>query len=457
LLQKSYHIGIRLCLVLAPIQEWPAVSASTPRQFLWQIITIGTLLVGYSGYYVCRSVLPVVSNQMMSDSQLGFSEVQYGLLGTVGIIAYAVGKLFGGYFAGAVSSRVLFLAGMILSVVCVACFGFADGMAMILITWGANRFVQAQGWAGVVSIGQRWTTPAMRGKVMGILTLSYLFGDSLARLYLGLFIKFGLSWQAVVWVAAATLGGLSIVTLFLLKPSPSRLIGLVEYDSSASAADEVAQKRLSYWGILRSLFTRPAFYLVCGINMGLTTVRETFNTWTPKYLLQVVGLAPEDCAWLSACFPLAGAIAALFAGFSIDKLNGRFGAFMVASLSAGVVSMLAVACFDFRDRPVLAIGITSAVALFIMGPYTFCSGALAQKLGGVHGAGVAANLIDCAGYALGSIISGLLAGWMIQQFGFTTLLGLLVGLLIATQFVACLFWWHEYQDQLAKRELLGRP
>ncbi len=402
----------------------------------WQGVTLGSLFVGYAGYYVCRSVLPVVSNRMIADPTLGLDDAGYGHLLTVGIVMYAVGKVAGGVFAGLVSARTLFLAGMALSAACVAAFGLAGGLAAVFAVWGANRLVQAQGWAGLVAIARRWSAPVARGRVMGFLTLSYLFGDSLARLYLGAFIKWGLGWRAVAWVAAGTLAALFAVGVFLLRPSPAA-VGLPEFEPEPPPA------RPQLADILARLFTRPAFVLVCGMNAGLTAVREAFNSWTPRYLETEVGLPPEDCGLLSALFPFAGAVAAVLAGFAVDRLRGRFGGLTVGLLAAGVLTMLAVAVLDFRDRPVLALAVTSAVALFIMGPYTFCSGALAQKLGGSAGAGVAANLMDAAGYAVGAVVSGVLAGWLVKQFGFAPLLWVLLGLLVFTLLAAAAFWRDE--------------
>lgn len=421
---------------------------ASPCLLRWQIITLGTLFVGYAGYYVCRSVLPVVSIQMIADPTLGLDKVGYGYLGTVGIVAYAVGKFAGGLFAGLVSARTLFLTGMALSVVCVAAFGFSGGLVAIFTFWGANRLVQAQGWAGVVGIARRWSSPEARGRIMGLLTLSYLFGDSLARFYLGLFVKFGLTWRAVMWVAAATLGSLLVIGVIFLRSSPTS-VGLPEFESDTPI--DHTENRPDLGAIFRGLITRPAFWLVCGVNMGLTAVRETFNLWTPKYLNEAVGLQEEDCGLLSALFPLAGAVAAVLAGLAVDRLRGKFGGLIVGLLAAGVVAMLAVAVLDFRDRPTLALAVTSAVALFIMGPYTFCTGALAQKLGGANGSGVAANLFDTAGYAFGSVVSGVLAGWLVKQFGFAPLLWVLVGVLVVTQLTAVGYWWDERSAEGVRR------
>ena len=144
----------------------------------WQFVTVATLFTGYAGYYVCRSVLPVASTGMMNDPGSGIDEVGYGRLVAVGIYLYALGKLVNGVGAEYVGGRAAFLLGMVLSLAVVACFGLAAGAGLMLALWGANRFVQSIGWVGAGEDHRRLFTPARLATVMGVLSLSYLFGDA---------------------------------------------------------------------------------------------------------------------------------------------------------------------------------------------------------------------------------------------------------------------------------------
>lgn len=77
----------------------PPPAADAARLRTWQGATAGTLFVGYAGHYVCRSVLPVVSNQLIDDPSVGIDAHGYGRLGAVGIYCYAAGKLLNGVSA----------------------------------------------------------------------------------------------------------------------------------------------------------------------------------------------------------------------------------------------------------------------------------------------------------------------------------------------------------------------
>ena len=269
------------------------MTTSDTRLRRWQAVTVATLFTGYAGYYVCRSVLPVASNQMIADPALGLDKVGYGRLVAVGIYVYVVGKLCNGVLTEYVGGRVAFLAGMVLSAACVAAFGLAGGLTAFLVLWAANRFVQSAGWVALVQITGRWFRPGSLATVMGVLCLSYLFGDALARLYLGAFARVRVGWRELFFIAAGTVAVLALVGSVALRSSPKAL-GLPEpppppgnvFGDGASG-----DSRLPLGRLLRPLLASPMFWLVCLMNAGLTAVRETFNAWTPLYLEQGVGLS----------------------------------------------------------------------------------------------------------------------------------------------------------------------
>jgi len=421
------------------------VSDEAARLRRWQLITVATLFTGYAGYYLCRSVLPVASNGMMNDPGSGIDEVSYGRLVAVGIYLYALGKLVNGISAEYVSGRLVFLLGMVLSAALVVGFGFAAGAVAMLAIWGANRFVQSIGWMGLVKITGRWFPPARLATVMGILSLSYLFGDALARFYLGAFVKTGLGWRELFLVAAGTLAVIAFVSYFTLKSSPTD-VNLPEPPPPARnvfGADDHGHGSVPLWKLLGPLLASRMFWLVCLMNVGLTAIRETFNAWTPRYLEKGIGLSTGDVGMLSALFPLCGAVASLLAGWSADRLKGRFGRLIVplSALTTGVLWVFANT--DLHGQPALALALISLSALCMMGPYTFCSGVLALNLGGKRAGAASAGIIDAVGYTGGAIVSGEVAGHLVKQYGFGPLLDVLFWLGVGTCVIGSVYWFFE--------------
>ena len=84
-------------------------------------------------------------------------------------------------------------------------FGLAGGIPLFTLAWMGNRLVQSMGWAGMIKITSRWFSYSSYGTVMGIISLSYLFGDAASREFMSVLIGAGLGWRGVFYAAAATL------------------------------------------------------------------------------------------------------------------------------------------------------------------------------------------------------------------------------------------------------------
>ncbi len=145
----------------------------------------------------------------------------------------------------------------------------------------------------MVKITGRWFSYSAYGTAMGVISLSYLFGDAAARRFMGLLLEAGLGWREVFWAAAGVLFVLSVLNWLWLKESP-RAIG--QEEPAANPLNVYGQRpqdsgttARSLRSLLVPLVTSPEFLVVCLLSLGLTLLRETFNLWTPTYFTEVVG------------------------------------------------------------------------------------------------------------------------------------------------------------------------
>jgi OPA family glycerol-3-phosphate transporter-like MFS transporter len=332
------------------------------------------------------------------------AKIRLGTIASLGVFAYAIGKFPSGWLADFLGGRRNFLFGMAGAIVFTVLFGLAGGIPIFTLAWMGNRLVQSMGWAGMVKITSRWFSYSTYGTVMGIISLSYLFGDAAAREFLSLLIGAGVGWRGLFYAAAATLGGLLLVNLLWLKETPER-IGFPEPPANPANLfhAEVHVKAGSLFGT----FGRSGvFWLVCLLSCGVTILRETFNLWTPTYFTQSVGLTVADAAQKSALFPLFGGISVLVAGFLSDRLgrSGRAAIILYGMLlSAVVLSVLAFG--DFGGSKAAPVALVALVAFVMIGPYSYLAGAISLDFGGKQGSATASGLIDGAGY-LGGVLSG---------------------------------------------------
>ena len=420
----------------------------------WQFLTVALMVTGYAGYYLCRSDLSVALPLLIQDlAARGISadvaKVRLGTIASMGVLAYAVGKFPGGWLADFLGGRRNFLFGMAGSILFTVWFGLAGGIPLFTLAWIGNRGVQALGWVGMVKITSRWFSYSTYGTVMGILSLSYLFGDATARQFMAILLAHGLGWRGVFLAAAGTLGALLLMNALLLRESPQRL-GFAEPEVNPvnlfkDAGEEHRPKSL---GALLGTFGRtPIFWLVCLLSLGVTLMRETFNLWTPTYFTQALGLTNADAAQKSALFPLFGGFSVLLAGFLSDRLGrgGRATIIFYGLLSTTVV-LLILAFADLGGSKSGPVWLVALVAFLMIGPYSYFAGAMSLDFGGKQGSATAAGFIDGISY-LGGALAGNSMASVSVRWGWKGAFVVLAGVALLSSGAAGVYLWNEMGRQ----------
>lgn len=409
-------------------------------------LTVGLMVVGYSGYYLCRSnlsvTLPMIAGEMAARGVDPHSaRVQLGAVASLGTLAYALGKPFAGSLADFLGGRRNFLGGMAGAVAFTLLFALGGSLPLFTVAWVGNRLVQSLGWGGMVKITSRWFAFSTYGTVMGILSLSYLFGDAAARGFMGLLIGQGIGWRGVFFAAAGVLSVLLVFNLWLLKESPAK-VGLEdpETDPANVYGDQgIEPTPSSLASLLAPLFRSPAFGMVCLLSLGVTLVRETFNTWTPTYFIDGLGLSPAAAAGRSALFPLCGGVSVLLAGFLGDRLGRRGRAAIMAVgllLAGGALAILGAS--DLGRSTVWPVVLVAVIAFLLLGPYSYLAGALALDFGARRGSATASGIIDCVGY-LGGYLAGEAMARISLAFGWRGAFLILAAITWLSSAVAALF------------------
>jgi OPA family glycerol-3-phosphate transporter-like MFS transporter len=385
----------------------------TPRSLaFWQGCTVALLALGYAGYYLCRSnlsvAMPLLIRELASRGVTpDIARVQLGTMASLGILAYAFGKFPCGWLADFLGGKRNFLCGMTGSVLFILLFSLSGGIPLFTLAWIGNRGAQSLGWAGMVKITSRWFSYSSYGGVMGIISLSYLFGDAASREFMARLIDAGFGWRWVFVAAAGALAFLCLLNLILLKETPEQL-GIPEPPANpANLFGEKGEtaKPAGFAPLLGAFARSPVFWIVCLLSLGVTAMRETFNLWTPTYFTQAVGLTVADAAHKSALFPLFGGLSVLLAGFLSDRLGktGRAAIIFYGLLLTGG-ALMALAFGGFAG-PVAPVVLVTLVAFVMIGPYSYLAGAISLDFGGKQGSATASGLIDGVGY-LGGVLAG---------------------------------------------------
>jgi OPA family glycerol-3-phosphate transporter-like MFS transporter len=413
----------------------------------WQWLTVGLMVVGYAGYYLCRSnlsaTMPSITEDLVARGAAA-SDVknQLGWAVSLGTMAYALGKFAAGSLTDLLGGRRNYLIGMAGAVVCTMLLPLSGSLPVFTLVWFGNRIIQSLGWPGIVKITSRWISHANYGMVMGIISLSFLFGDAVARAFLGWLIDAGLRWQSIFWVAGSVLGVLLVINVVLIRESPKDL-GLSEPETNPHnlfGAKGEDPRPEAAWPVLATLARSPAFWIVCLLSLGLTLLRETFNNWTPMYLVEGVGLSKGAAAKLSGLFPFFGGISVILAGY----LGDRFGrAARAAVIFGGVLlcglALLVLGSSNFTGRSREALLLVATVAFLLIGPYSYLAGAISLDFGGKRGGATACGVIDGVGYLFGGIVAGKVVAGVSQALGWQGVFKMLAGVALLTGVAAALY------------------
>src|SRR5207248_207343 len=360
---------------------------ATPARSLryGQLRTIVLLFGGYAACYCCRADLSVATPLLVEELGrygVGHGEalVRLGSMTSLGVLAYALGKLFltglGDYRGG----RRNFLIGVGGALLSTLCFAAGGAVPVFTLAWVGNRLTQSVGWAGLIKVSSKWFDYSSYGSIIGILSISYLVGDAAARQQMGMLIERGYGWRSLFVFAAIVAAVWLVASLLFLResraaeghpeatPNPLNLFAASESRPASAAA------------LLLPLLRSRAFILVCALSFACTIIRETFNTWTPMYLRDHLGYSVSESAGVSAIFPGVGVASVLLAGWLSDRL-GLHGRALLMFLGIGVV------------------------AFCLLGPYSFLGGAFALDFGGKQASAASSGIIDGIGY-LGGVLAG---------------------------------------------------
>lgn len=404
-----------------------------------QIVVVVLLFGGYASLYFCRADLSVATPLLVEELRAhGMSQdqaiVRIGTIASLGVLGYAVGKLFLGGLGDYWGGRVNFLIGLAGATVFTVLFAATGLLPIFTLAWVGNRLTQSLSWAGLIKVSSKWFNYTSYGTIVGILSLSYLVGDALARQMMGALIHYGYGWRALFYFAAGVVAAMLIASFLFLRESRAAL-GFGEAQTNPLNVFAQSESRPeSVTALLRPLFMSRSFQMVCGLSFACTIIRETFNFWTPVYLRDFLGYSAADAAGLSAIFPAVGAVSVLLVGWLSDRLgvNGR-ALLMTIGLTAATAALLGLMSIPSTTGskllPLLAIG---TIAFCLLGPYSFLGGAFALDFGGKQGSAFASGLIDGIGY-LGGVLAGDSVARISVAYGWQ---GVFVSLAVVSLFAA---------------------
>ena len=386
------------------------------KAFGFQTFLAGT--IGYSLYYVCRTSLNVVKKPIIDSGMLDAS--QLGLIGSVLLFAYAIGKFINGFLADHCNIKRFMATGLVVSAAAnftLGILGFASETmpTMLLCTlfaimWGINGWSQSMGAPPAIIGLSRWFPLSKRGTFYGFFSLSHNLGEWLSFLFVGILVSVaGWQWGFVGSSIAGVVG--VIVIVFLMHDNPQSK-GLPSVEEMSGEAKVEEKKQESTGELQKMVLKTPAVWILAAASAFMYIARYAINGWGVLFLQEEKGFSLTEATSIISINALLGIFGTVLSGWVSDKLfrSDRY----IPALIFGAMNTIALVLFLFGGDA-WWINITAMVLFGISIGVLICflGGLMAVDIVPRKATGAALGVVGMASYVAAGI-QDVVSGWLID-------------------------------------------
>ncbi|MGH7947297.1 MAG: MFS transporter [Opitutaceae bacterium] len=245
-------------------------SSIQPR---WQVVvflTVGSAL-NYADRAALSSVLPPLK------ANLGLTDAQLGLMGSVFLWSYALASPFAGILADRYSRRRLAIASLILWSLVTALTGAAGGLISLLALRIALGFTESLYIPAAIALTADHHGTATRGKAISLLLTGMNLGVVLGGLGAG-YLADHFGWRVSFWTLG--LGGVAFAMIFY----PLLTDGPPVYGGKSAVRPKAAQA-------LRYLARTPSYYVLMAKAALSGIAVWIFLSWLPLYYQETFNMS----------------------------------------------------------------------------------------------------------------------------------------------------------------------
>jgi len=400
----------------APRIQDPGRVARTYRRWRWRMLY--SSLIGYGLYYFCRKnisvALPLLSRE------LGYSNSQLGVLGSLQYVSYAIFKGAFGFISDQMNPRRFMAVGLTLSCLMNVGFGLSNSLTAFGVFWFLNGVFQATGAPPCAKICARWFSVSERGTKWSIWNISHQAGGGIILILAGYFATW-FGWQGAFFGPAAicVLGVVFIYERLRDRPEQLGLPPIEEFRDDPEAGDDpgAGEEQQSFFHlVVRRVLTNPYLLLLATSSLCVYVVRYGTLDWATKYLMEVKGMPVSQASSLASLIEFFGIPGMLLSGWLSDHLfNARRAPICVLSM-AFLAASIGLFYTVPPGRPWLDGVALAAIGFFTYGPQCLLAGVAAADTCGAQVAAAAVGITGTFSY-VGAIISSAGTGAVLDRWG----------------------------------------
>lgn len=297
----------------APLLSDPAAIRRFYERKRWSIFL--SLIFGYAFFYTCRLGLSVTKKPLLDAGVMSASDM--GIVGSVLLYVYAVGKFVNGMLADHANIRRFMSWALLCSAMVNIAFGYTNLFVGFVILWGINGWCQSIGSApSVVSLCQ-WFSNRERGTRYGIWAGAHNLGEGLTFVVVAWlvgqfgwragFVGPGLMCTAVALMLFQTLGD---------RPQAYGLPHVADYRNDHSAGPPPTESTTE---LQKRVFRNPWVWLLALSCAMMYVARYAINNWAILFLQETKHYPLTDAGFVMGVYPVLGFIGASASGWMSDK------------------------------------------------------------------------------------------------------------------------------------------
>ncbi|XP_077238012.1 major facilitator superfamily protein [Tasmannia lanceolata] len=399
--------------------------------------------------------------------------------------AYSIGMYFSGHIGDRIDLRLFLTFGMFASGISTVIFGLGfwwkiHELGFFLVVQIFSGLFQSTGWPCVVSVVGNWFGKSKRGLIFGIWNSQTSVGNIFGSVVASSVLEFGWGWSFVLPGIFIILVGVLVFLFLVVSPEDAGFESLekeieMNSNSNAESIENLERMEREEDGLLGSRVSvlagaigfveawrlpGVAPYAFCLFFSKL--VAYTFLYWLPFYIRHTavagVFLSQKRAGILSTVFDVGGVFGGILAGFISDRIDAR----AVTSIIFLLFSVPALILYRIYGSISMSanIGLMFLSGLFVNGPYSLITTAVAADLGtqnsikgNSRALATVTAIIDGTG-SVGAALGPLLTGY-ISTRGWNSVFAMLILAII----LAGLFLIHlakaEIRSKLNERKWLS--
>ena len=409
-----------------PIDQKPSGLEREAEFRFWQKRTMFGMMFGYATFYLVRKNISMALPGM--EAELGYSNLELGLILTGTSLVYGIGKFLNGILADRANPRWFMVIGLCLSAMINLLFGLSGAFWALMVLWLLNGWAQSMGWPPCASLLTSWYEPQRLATWWGLWNASHQVGGALVFIFGGYLVT-EIGWRSVFFIPALIAIFNAIIVFFTLRdrpeslgfPSPHLPQEAILASDEPEEQQEADRLEVNAWSQTRQhILGNPMIWLVSLGNLFVYIVRIGLLDWAPKFLKDARGVDLDEAGWLVATLEVAGIMGGLMAGYLADRyFRGRYslvnGLYMVG-LVFGLVCLYRPELIGTGLNPLLLNALLLAIVGFLVYGPQMLTAVSAASYAPRECAAAATGFNGLFGY-LGATVSGVGVGYCVDQYG----------------------------------------